>query len=100
MQRLMTEQRVMKYLTRLPAMEDYPMMKKSFSEGDWDTAFRSSHTIKGVALNLGLTSLAKKASVLCDTVRHGAPTVDTSELLEDVCVCFENVCSAIKDIEI
>lgn len=82
--RLMTEQRMCKYLRKLPATDDADNMNAAFNEGRWEEAFRISHNIKGVSLNLGLTALGNAAAVLCDTVRHGPPTEDFEPLLAEV----------------
>lgn len=36
---------------------------------DYELAFRGAHTLKGVALNLGLTPLGDKASILTEALR-------------------------------
>lgn len=41
----------------------------ALEQHDYDTAFRGAHTLKGVALNLGLNPLAEKASALTEALR-------------------------------
>lgn len=41
------------------------------NEGDYESAFRAAHTLKGVALNLGLGRLAKSSSELTEALRAG-----------------------------
>ena len=43
---------------------------------DRDTAFRASHTLKGLCLNLGFTPLAKVSSELCEALRPGTFSED------------------------
>ena len=45
---------------------------------------RMSHNLKGMCQNLGLDSLARVSSDLCEQVRHGAPAVDISTYVEAV----------------
>ena len=45
---------------------------------DWELAFRASHTLKGVAQNLGMDRLYKAAATLCDAVRGPKPLEDAS----------------------
>lgn len=97
--RLLTEKRVVKYLHKLPATDDYDRMNEAFASGNWEDAFRDSHNIKGVSLNLSLSGLAAAADALCNTVRHGPPEVDFSGLLEDVNRRYKAVVSAIDDLD-
>ena len=98
MGRLLTEQRVLKYLKRIPDMPDYAEMKNAFAAGNWEIGFRTSHSIKGVALNLGLTGLGAKASAVCETVRHGAPAEDPTPLVNDLCSFYDNTCALIAQL--
>ena len=41
----------------------------SLAAQDWETAFRASHTLKGVAQNLGMEHLYQVSSALCEAVR-------------------------------
>lgn len=84
MSRLMKEDRILKYVSRFPDSEDYPLLLESLEKCDWESAFRASHTIKGVCLNLGLGKLGKSSSELCETMRNGAPTTDITPLIEKV----------------
>lgn len=51
------------------------------SRGDLREAFRHAHTLKGVAQNLSLTSLAEAASVLTEALRAGGASNEEIELL-------------------
>ena len=99
MSRLMTEQRVMKYLRKLPQSDDVAQMNLAFDQGRWEEAFRFSHNVKGMALNLSLTVLAAAASDLCETVRNGPPTVDFLPLLVDVNGKYQIFLDALAQLE-
>lgn len=62
-----------KMLLRLIGMllrdPNYADLCTALEQDDYDTAFRGAHTLKGVALNMGLTPLAAKASALTETLR-------------------------------
>lgn len=99
MGRLLNEKRIIKYLRKLPDTGDVAGMNEAFAAGNWEDAFRFSHNVKGVSLNLSLTSLAESAAELCDTVRHGAPQVDFSGMLTAVNEKYDLTVKAIGEIE-
>ena len=69
--RLATEERVSKYLHKFLETTDYEDLKNAVNNSDWEKAFLSVHTLKGMALNLGLTQLATNASNLTEELRGG-----------------------------
>ena len=83
--RFQGEERVLKFLRMLPA---------AMTREDAHTAFRAAHTIKGIALNLGLNQLAAKASALTETLR-GKETIppEAPELCKEV----EHDCAVVLD---
>ena len=94
--RMMKEDRMKKYLLRLPDSKDYTDCLNAFEAKDYDLAFRASHNLKGMALNLGLTKLAESSSELCESVRHGAPAGDVSDLIEKMKADYEETILAIQ----
>ena len=64
---------------------------------DWELAFRASHTLKGVAQNLGMDRLYKTAATLCDAVRGPKPLEDAS-LWPPVVAAHEEVLAAIREL--
>lgn len=82
--RLMNEKRILKYLGKFRSTEEFEDMKAAVAAKDWENAFRHIHSLKGMALNLGLSKLAACSSELCETMRHGPPTVDISDLTVQV----------------
>lgn len=48
---------------------EYGDCGKAIAERDWKTAFMAAHTLKGVALNLSFTDLAKATSDLTELLR-------------------------------
>ena len=51
-------------------------LKDALAAQDWETAFRASHTLKGVAQNLGMEHLYQVSSALCEAVRGSKPLTD------------------------
>lgn len=99
MGRLLTEARVDKYLKKFPQSQDYADMCSAIESADWPLAFRASHNIKGMSLNLALTGLAKSSSALCEYFRNGAPASDFSA---DYAACkadFEHTVAAIAELD-
>ncbi len=48
---------------------NYEDLCAALERRDYEAAFRGAHTLKGVALNLSLMSLAEKASALTEALR-------------------------------
>lgn len=69
LQRFKTEARIQKFLGMLLRDTSYSNLCTALGEKDYDAAFRAAHTLKGVALNLGLGRLAKSSSVLTEALR-------------------------------
>lgn len=70
---LRKDERIVKFLGKFLADESYAGLTAAIAMGDVDTMFKLSHKLKGVALNLGLKSLAATAAAICEQCRGGAP---------------------------
>lgn len=57
--RMRTDERVIKFLGMLLRDDSFCQLKTALENEDYETAFRASHTLKGVLLNLSLTSQAR-----------------------------------------
>lgn len=92
--RFQGEERVLKFLRMLPADESLPELTAAMTREDAHTAFCAAHTIKGIALNLGLNQLATKASALTETLR-GKEIIppEAPELCKEV----EHDCAVVLD---
>ena len=97
--RLMKDDRIVKYVRKFPLGEDYPTFFTSVEAGDWATAFRNVHSIKGNCLNLSMTGLADVSSRLCETIRNGAPTEDISGLIEEFKSEYKKVVDAVEKLD-
>ncbi len=69
--RLLTEERIQKYLGEFLQDTDFDLLEEGMKEHDDEKAFMAAHTLKGVALNLGMSALADSSSALTEALRHG-----------------------------
>jgi len=96
MHRFMTAERVRRFVLKMPADPNFDLLEESMKAKDYPTVFRASHSLKGIALNLGFTALADSSSKLSDMFRSGKPEGDYSELYEQVCNAYHQVMDAIE----
>jgi HPt (histidine-containing phosphotransfer) domain-containing protein len=94
--RLMSDERILKFLLKFKDMPDYQQMMDALKQEDYELAFRLSHNLKGVGLNLGLTGLQKESHDLCEALRGGKPTVDISGMVAAVEEEYNKVIQAIN----
>lgn len=95
MGRLRQEDRVRRFLLLFPKDENYQLLGEGLERKDWEQAFRAAHSLKGVALNLGLSELAQSSSELTELLRAGAPTEDPGPLYQRVREDYERTVGAI-----
>lgn len=93
--RLMKDDRIEKYLHKFADGNYFDEIETAVAAADWETAFRAVHSLKGMSLNLGFTGLHRSSDVLCEEIRHGAPTVDISGMLADVRENYDKVIDAV-----
>ncbi len=67
--RLRSERLVQKFMLKFLDDGSYDLLCSSMASGDWDQAFRASHTIKGVCQNLGFTRLGQSSHDLTEALR-------------------------------
>ena len=100
MGRLMKEERVLKFLRRFAAGTEMKDLEDALAQENWEAAFRASHTLKGVAANLGLTQLYKKSSELCEELRPCVkPAKDISGMAEAVRKDYANTVALIGELD-
>ena len=99
MSMLMTEQRIKKYLVKLTANTDYDALGKNLAAGEYKDAFRNSHSLKGMCLNLGLGRLADSACALCEALRKEEIVDDIDSHYLRVQADYAEVLAAISEIE-
>lgn len=94
MARLMTEERVLRFVRKFPADGSYALLKSSLESGNQEEAFRAAHTLKGVAQNLGFTALYEKASAVTEILRGGS--MDVAPLMPAVDEAYKTVLEAVN----
>lgn len=67
--RLMTDERIARFVKKFPADGSYQLLLDSLNSANAQEAFRAAHTIKGVAQNLGFTSLYQIAEEVTEILR-------------------------------
>lgn len=71
MGRLMTEDRVARFLKMFLKDTSFDTLCTAMDNGDYETAFRAAHTLKGTCANLGITRLQDSASEITEALRGG-----------------------------
>ena len=75
-------------------------LKTAVETGDGETAFRASHTLKGICLNLGFSSLYEVSAALTEKLR-GNNTLDPScnEMFENIRTEYDRTIEAIQSLD-
>jgi len=97
--RFRKQEMVRRFLTKLPADPNYEELVTAMEAKDYPTAFRASHSLKGIGLNLGLTVLAEVSSHLSDKLRTGTPEDGYEELYEQVQKEYKRAIDAIASLD-
>lgn len=95
--RLPSEALIKKFVLKYPGDPSFEQLRAALDAQDWELAFRASHTLKGVAQNLGMDRLYKAAAALCDAVRGPKPLEDAS-LWPPVLAAHEEVLAAVREL--
>lgn len=69
MGRLLTEERVKKFLLMFLKDTSFSDLKTAMESNDYDGAFRAAHTLKGVCANLGIEKLREVTSEITEALR-------------------------------
>ena len=98
--RIPKESMVLRFVKKYADDKTYAQLTEAVGKQDWETAFRASHTLKGVALNLGLGSLAHASSQMTEALL-GQDSMPESVQPLYVAVQKEHtaVCSALEQLE-
>jgi len=99
--RLPTEKMILKYVKRFEDDQSFSTLTEALNSQDVQTAFRASHTLKGLCLTLGMTALGNASSELTESLRNfESVNVDYADILyENVKEEYEKVIAAIRSIE-
>ena len=98
--RLRSEAFTEKFLRMIPQDNSLPLLKEASAAGDTPTAFRAVHTLKGIALNLGLTGLAAACGTMTEALRGRDTLPEQADvLLQAVDQEYQKVCEALARLE-
>ena len=93
-----SEKMVGKFVRKFPNDPSAAELFRTFESGDYKTAFRMAHTLKGVCLNLGFEKLRDCASELTEALRDDVKD-NAPELLEEVRRNYDEVISALNELD-
>ena len=96
--RLMNDKIVVKFAIKFLSDPSYDQLVEALKVEDYETAFRASHTIKGVCKNLGFARLSKSSDALTEALR-GGKNQDTTELEKQVMEDYELTVKAVHLME-
>ncbi len=98
--RLRTEERIVKFLKRVPSDANYEILCKAMKSGNADEAFRAAHTIKGICLNLAITALYRSSHELTEALRGKSQIDEDAEALFDkLATDYQITVDAIKTLD-
>lgn len=95
LERLYSERLVQKFVLKFLDDQSFNLLCRSMADADWDQAFRASHTLKGVCLNLGFTHLGHSSNELTEALRSHQVD-EAASLLEEVKADYARTISAIR----
>lgn len=96
--RLRSEKLVQKFVLKFLNDGSYDLLCSSLKTGNYEEAFRASHTIKGVCQNLSFTKLYESSHQLTEALRNGW-SEGAGELVEQVKADYEQTAGAIRTLQ-
>lgn len=98
--RLKDESRILKYLKLFIIDDSHKNLCEAIDNKDVKNAFMFSHNLKGVCANLGIDSLYKLSSEICEIFRSGNFNDEAINLKKEIDELYKNICVDIKQIEL
>ena len=93
-----------KLLPRLISMllkdSNYTDICTALEHCDYEVAYRGAHTLKGIALNLGLTPLAEKAGALTETLRDREENINIGPAFSEFKQEYENMAAVFSQLPV
>ncbi len=96
LRRLTSDALVSRFLLKFPDDKSYSSLVESINAVDGPAAFTAAHTLKGVAMNLGLTSVYEPVHILTEALRNGWDD-NAPALLVPVTEGYEKTLAAIQE---
>lgn len=89
--RIGSDERIVKYLKMIQRDTNFTFLCEAIDQNNLQNAFCAAHTLKGIALNLSLTSLADSTKELTEMLRSGMPNEGIAALLQNTKKAYELV---------
>ena len=96
--RLCSEKLVEKFALKFLADDSFELLAESMEAGNYSDAFRASHTLKGVSLNLGFTKLYEASEALTEALRDGGRP-ENEELLQKVREEYQRTVDLLQELQ-
>lgn len=93
-----SEKMLGKFVKKFTADKSMGELNSSFDSGDYPTAFRMAHTLKGLCANLGLDKLQKSSAELTEALRNGVAD-NAAELLAQVRADYDMTITALAQLD-
>lgn len=93
-----SEALVLRFLKKFSTDKTFSELEKAMEARDIEMIFRQSHTLKGVAANLGLKPLFEHTQVLVEITRHGS-SEGIDEAFEKIKKDYEEIIRLIAEVE-
>ena len=87
-----------RFLGKFLGDTNYALLSEAIETADPDKALTASHTLKGVAANLGLKPLFEHTQVLVEITRHGG-SEGIDEAFEKIKKDYEEIIRLIAEVE-
>lgn len=91
---------IQRLVMKFPADKSFEKLKEALEDKAYEDAFRASHTLKGVSLNLSFANLSKSATELTESLRnHSSRPVDEAvcqKLFSQVAKDYQEVMDGIQ----
>lgn len=98
-ERLGNDAWIVRYLRKFVTENYNGLLNDAVMSKNWDEGFKLSHTMKGLALNLGLSGIRDTSSALCEAMRNGEPKNDIMPMLEAENAAYAKVADAIAELD-
>ena len=99
--RIPSEKLIVKYILKYPSVPDFKTLSDAFQAKDRESAFRASHTLKGLALNLGFKDLSQALCALTEILRNEQADWEApKEPYDLVCLLNKRLLDSISLLEI
>lgn len=98
-ERIGNEKWIAKYLKKFTVNSLDKELKAGMAAEDWEKIFKATHSLKGLALNMGFNRLATVSAKVCEATREGAPAYDITADCRQILLEYDRIAGLIPAIE-